>query len=338
MRVQITASRARTSTLGSADGPTCRRITATLHGLPKVTHDADIDTDYPVDCDLEDTNAAELALPLPGESTPIGEFNTLIRLSRLLSRTLAELYTTTNRRGSVDKMERLRAQIGAWRQSCLENGRDGSLSPSRLGPWFSLAKSYIDLLIHRPGLTFGPDSEPFRDCLRICTAASSAIIELVTQLDTSTLITGVKPPLSSLVFQCALMVVFNSCHHSQNEPANMAREAGELMGRATAFLGQCACQPGFARSHHLLAAWSDATGLLQALVQAIGSPASIGGSAFGMALDPGQGRMPIEPMHFDEAPSLLGVSIAEPTLDGLDGLESLDWILDYNTGQSPGYG
>ncbi|KAL1873528.1 hypothetical protein Daus18300_003891 [Diaporthe australafricana] len=88
-------------------------ITATIHGLPKVIHDADVDTDYPVDCELKDSASTELSFPLPGESTSIGGFITLARLSRLLSRTLAELYTTTERRDSVRKMELLRDELKA---------------------------------------------------------------------------------------------------------------------------------------------------------------------------------------------------------------------------------
>lgn len=357
-----------------------------MHGLPKVSHDADIDTDYPVDCDLEDTHATELAFPLPGESTPIGDFNTLIRLARLLSRTLAELYTTTDRRGGVGKMERLRAELGAWRQGCClqqsagcGGGTSSSLS-SRSGwggegVWFALAESYIDLLIHRPGLTFDPGTVPFRNCLRICTTACARIIELaVAELDLSRIIPGIQAPLSSLVFQCALMAVFDHCHsHGQigqigqivsyrpspllllaerTGAADTARaNHQELIRRAVAFLRQCARHAAFARSHHFLAALSEATRLLQALQMQVIGPAQSsviddggsrgstgggGGDAVSSTVDPGQGGSMPEggPMNFEPLTSLLIDD--ESTLEGLGGLESLDWILDYSANQSPG--
>lgn len=252
-------------------------MTATIHGLPKVIHDADVDTDYPVDCELTESTATELSLPLPGESTSIGVYITLVRLSRLLSRTLAELYTTTERRDSVRKMEMLRDELKAWSQSVPHS--HSTLSTVQ-GLWMSLAEDYMSVLIHRPGLTFDPTTQPFAECLRICTAACSRIIRSATGLANFRFAPGVDAALTSLVFQCALMVVFHHCHTLSSEHTNK-----DDVIRAISFLNQCAGKTSFAHSPQLLAALSDAGGLLQSLSQAMnGGLASIAPSNHGNVL------------------------------------------------------
>ena len=304
-----------------------RRITATIHGLPKVIHDADVDTDYPVDCELTDSSATELTLPLPGESTSIGCFITVVRLSRLLSRTLAELYTTTERRDSVGKMELLRDELKAWRQT-FPHGQS-SLSPMQ-GLCMSLAEDYMSVLIHRPGLTFDHTVRPFSECLQICTAACSRIIRWAASLLSFPHAPGLEAPLSSLVFQSALMIVFNHCHTSSGESTHK-----DDVVRAISLLAQCAGRTAFARSHQLLAALSDAGSLLQFLSQTIDSgphataASTHGTSLINSALSAREGSMGDE-IQTETPASMFGIDVDGPGLGGLDHLDSLDWIFDFN--------
>lgn len=304
-----------------------RRITATIHGLPKVIHDADVDTDYPVDCELTESAATELSLPLPGESTSIGVYITLVRLSRLLSRTLAELYTTTERRDSVRKMELLRDELKAWSQS-VPHGQS-TLSIVQ-GLWMSLAEDYMSVLIHRPGLTFDPTTRPFAECLRICNAACSRMIHSAMSLTTFRFAPSVGASLSSLIFQCALMIVFNHCH----APAQGDTSKDDV-AHAMSFLTQCAGKTTFAHSPQLLAALSDASALLQSLSQGMnGGPASIGPSCQGnvlidSALSVGERDMG-EGMQLETPASMFGMDVDGSGLGELGQLDSLDWIFDFN--------
>lgn len=303
------------------------RITATIHGLPKVIHDADVDTDYPVDCDLTESTATELSLPLPGESTSIGGYITLVRLSRLLSRTLAELYTTTERRDSVRKMELLRDELKAWRQG-IPNGQSPLSTAQNL--WMSLAEDYMSVLIHRPGLTFDPATRPFSDCLRTCTAACSRMIRSATTLKSFGFPNGFEAILSSLIFQCALMVVLNHCHASSQENTNK-----DDVILAISFLTQCAGNPVFAHSPQLLVALSDARGLLQSLSQAMnGGPPSVASSSQSNALIESAlsaaGGIMGEEMQLETPASMFGMDVDGSGLGELGQLESLDWIFDFN--------
>lgn len=301
-------------------------MTATLHGLPKVIHDADVDTDYPVDCELIESTATELSLPLPGESTSIGVYITLVRLSRLLSRTLAELYTTTERRDSVRKMELLRDEVKAWSQSFLHG--QSTLSTIQ-GLWMSLAEDYMTVLIHRPGLTFDPTTRPFSECLQICTAACSRIISSATSLANFRFAPGVGASLSSLVFQCALMVVFKHCHTPFQEDA-----VQDNVVQAVSILNKCADKAAFAHSPHLLAALSDAGGLLQSLSQAMnGGSSSIAPSSHGDVhidsnLCAGERNMG-EQIQLETPASMFGMDIDGSGLGDFGPLDSLDWIFDF---------
>lgn len=221
----------------------------------------------------------------------------------------------------------LRDELKAWKQS-VPHGQS-SLSTSQ-GLWMSLAEDYMSVLIHRPGLTFDPTTRPFSDCLRICTAACIRIIRSATSLAAFRLAPGVDASLSSLVFQCALMVVFNHCHTSAEEDTSK-----DDVVRAISFLNQCACQPDFARSPQLLSALSDAEGLLQFLSQAMnGGTSSIASSSHGncpteSSLSAGE-RQTGEGMQLETPASMFGMDVDGSGLGELGQLDSLDWIFDFN--------
>lgn len=221
----------------------------------------------------------------------------------------------------------LRDELKAWRQSVPQ--AQSSLSTSQ-GLWMSLAEDYMSVLIHRPGLTFDPTARPFSECLRICTAACSRIIRSATSLETFRYPAGVDASLSSLVFQCALMVVFNHCHTSSQED----RSKDDVV-RAISFLNQSARSTGFAHSPQLLSALSDAEGLLLFLSQAMnGGPPSIASSSHGNSLidsslsvgERGTG----EEMQLETPASMFAMDVDGSSLGELGQLDSLDWIFDFN--------
>lgn len=221
----------------------------------------------------------------------------------------------------------LRDELKAWRQS-VPHGQSSSSTVQ--GLWLSLAEDYMSVLIHRPGLTFDPTTRPFSECLRICTAACSRIIRSARSLATFRLAPGVDAALGSLVFQCALMIVFNHCHTSPEEDTSK-----DDVVRAISFLDQCACKTAFAHSPQLLSALSDAEGLLQFLSQAMnGGPSSLTSSSQGnslaeSSLSAGERQMG-EEMQLETPASMFGMDFDGSGLGELGQLDSLDWIFDFN--------
>lgn len=194
----------------------------------------------------------------------------------------------------------------------------------------SLAEEYMSVLIHRPGLTFDPTVRPFSECLQVCTAACSQIIRLATSLASFRHAPGLDASLSSLVFQCALMITFNHCHTSSRKNTHK-----DDVVRAISFLAQCEGTTAFAHSHKLLAAMSDTRGLLQSLTLVIDggphamAPSNHGNALVNSGLSAGEGIMG-EQIQLETPASVFGMDVDGPGLGGLDQLESLDWIFDFN--------
>lgn len=224
-------------------------------------------------------------------------------------------------------MELLRDELKAWSQAITH---DQSTLSTVQGLWISLAEEYMRVLIHRPGLTFDTTTRPFSECLRICTAACSRIIRLAISLEPRRLAPGVGASLSSLVFQCALMAVFNHCHSESRENTNK-----DDVVCAISFLNQCVGKTAFARSSQLLAAFSDAGTLLQSLSQAMNGgsipivPSSHGNVLIDSALRAGEGAMG-EEMQLETSTSMFGLDVDGSGLGELGQLDSLDWIFDFS--------
>lgn len=64
-------------------------------GLPKLIREEDVLCEYPVDADDEYVTEKGFLPTLPGESTKLSSALALFRMSRILSRTLTELYPTS---------------------------------------------------------------------------------------------------------------------------------------------------------------------------------------------------------------------------------------------------
>ncbi|KAL4868387.1 fungal-specific transcription factor domain-containing protein [Aspergillus spectabilis] len=99
------------------------RITATVHGLPPLISDTDVDNDMPTDCRLLDLEAGGLLHPLPGETTPVFLFNLYATMGKKMSSILDILYTTTQRRQGSVKIEKLDREMRVWSQN-LDPGDD----------------------------------------------------------------------------------------------------------------------------------------------------------------------------------------------------------------------
>ncbi|KAH8885971.1 hypothetical protein GQ53DRAFT_809853 [Thozetella sp. PMI_491] len=149
------------------------KMTAISHGLPKLINDSDLDADYPVDCELEHIDTAQLLFPLPGETTQVRDFIALVHLSRVFSGILDQLYTTTHRREGPAKMAKLSGELRSWNQQFANQlgatiNSDGLLisgvttfKGSQEEPvariWLPLMSNIALMLIYRPGLTFGEE-------------------------------------------------------------------------------------------------------------------------------------------------------------------------------------
>ncbi|KAI1308933.1 fungal-specific transcription factor domain-containing protein [Xylaria venustula] len=201
------------------------KMTAIIHGLPTLIHDNDVDIDYPLDCDLGHGDSPNIALPLPGESTPVNDFIAFIHLGRILSTILDQLYTTTSRRNGPEKIVNLRNELLGWNQKFVGqlDGRidsDGLLRP-RTGHHRDLHDDPLSrvllpslsnmaiILIHRPGLTFSETTPEFHESLRWCAYSSSAIIEdAFTVYSNPRMCRIVCPPLPNIIFQSAMLHIF----------------------------------------------------------------------------------------------------------------------------------
>lgn len=71
-------------------------LSAAHLGLPKLIREEDVHCEYPVDADDEYVTEKGFLPTLPGESTKLSSALALFRMSRILSRALAELYPTSS--------------------------------------------------------------------------------------------------------------------------------------------------------------------------------------------------------------------------------------------------
>ncbi|KAL3490717.1 fungal-specific transcription factor domain-containing protein [Aspergillus germanicus] len=196
------------------------RVTAVVHGLPPLISDADVDNELPTDCHLGDFAATELLHPLPGQTTPVSFFNHYATLSKKMSSILDLLYTTTQRRQGVARIERLDRDIKVWSQNLgldEDDPEPDSHSHAVTGGcgalllYLRLLSRFCIILIHRPGLTFDDSTSEFADCLDACVRASTELIRLLGLLDLGHSFLSFCPIGPGLIFQCALMHIFYQC-------------------------------------------------------------------------------------------------------------------------------
>ena len=162
---------------------------ATLQGLPRALHEADVTIAEPSDIDDEYLTQTEVRPCLPGR-TKIHRFVSTCRLARILSRVIDVLYTQNKRKqasSKIDQMHRLCCehlldQLDFSFEEVPDDLPDpNSEEPADLAVVASFANEqllyhYIRWLIHRPGLSFEVAEPQFSTCLQIATEAASAIL------------------------------------------------------------------------------------------------------------------------------------------------------------------
>lgn len=185
----------------------------------------------PADCILEDIDAEHVSYPSPGETTPIAFFNQSVLLGMKLSIILEQMYTTTQRRDSVDKITRLDQKMRTWNQTfnalphvtpfeigeTLHSiaGTNGQSWKRLSTVWLQLLANLAMVLIHRPALTFPPETPEFAVSLSVCIKCSSVILRLLEDEEFGVWLRSVCPSGPNLVFQTALMHVYSSCNTSR---------------------------------------------------------------------------------------------------------------------------
>ncbi|CAK41916.1 hypothetical protein M747DRAFT_271648 [Aspergillus niger ATCC 13496] len=195
-----------------------------VHGLPKLIQDDDVDTDLPIDTDLDDVTASDIPLPLPGETTSMATFILYVKLLRLFSSCLKSLYTTTKRRNGVAKITALDHELSVWHHSVVRFQGSGmkenddalpdTLHINSSGQSFeTLFLHFLGnvavVLIHQPALTFDPKHPQFMKSLSRCVRAALNILGLLESSHDGQRLHCLFPNKSSIVFQSTLLCFYH---------------------------------------------------------------------------------------------------------------------------------
>ncbi|XRM45811.1 hypothetical protein ABZX51_008885 [Aspergillus tubingensis] len=216
-----------------------------VHGLPKMIQDDDVDTDLPVDTDLDDVAATDIPLPLPGETTSMATFILYVKLLRIFSSCLKSLYTTTKRRNGVAKITALDHELSVWRHSVVQfqgnemkdhdDGLPDTLHMNSADQSFeTLFLHFLGnvavVLIHQPALTFDPKHPQFMKSLSRCVRAALSILSMLGSNHDDRRLHCLFPNKSSIVFQSTLLCFYHqwTCMASSLTPSH---NLNPLMGR-----------------------------------------------------------------------------------------------------------
>lgn len=237
------------------------RVSSVSHGLPKLINDEDVDADLPLDCDFYDITLKELPIPLPGEVTRFSSFLLYLQLVRIISNTVRRLYTTTLRRGAVEKIEILDHELHVWEHSFTQSFGGTGFSPydpreslprnqaqiqgnyaedqTFLIPYLQILSNVALLLIHQPALTFGPEFPQFEKSLKACTQSCIQIITIFDSNKNKQHIFYLQPSSTRLIFQSALMCLYFTWHemsskwngkYIENKSAPVTQTIGTAIG------------------------------------------------------------------------------------------------------------
>lgn len=180
-----------------------------------------MDVDLPINADFDDIKCDQLAYSLPGETTRMEPFIRYIQLSQIMSRCLQQMYTTTDRRGAVGKIQLLQRELDVWKQNLESCWPDVALiaesANNNLGAtvdyillWFHLMELFTSVLIHRPALTFTPQEPQFKNSLGACVQAATKIIASFQYGQDQHLLTRMWPSGYHLVLQSAMVILYSS--------------------------------------------------------------------------------------------------------------------------------
>ncbi|PWY77873.1 hypothetical protein BO83DRAFT_334347 [Aspergillus eucalypticola CBS 122712] len=221
-----------------------------VHGLPKMIQDDDVDTDLPVDTDLDDVAATDIPLPLPGETTSTATFNLYVKLLKIFSSCLKSLYTTTKRRNGVAKITALDHELSVWRHSVVQfqgnemkdhdDGLPDTLHMNSADQTFEILFLHFlgnvaVVLIHQPALTFDPKHPQFLKSLSRCVRAALNILSMLGSSHDDRRLHCLFPNKSSIVFQSTLLCFYHQwmCMASSLTPShNLNPVMGKIVDTA----------------------------------------------------------------------------------------------------------
>lgn len=203
---------------------TCRFLTdsdsfiSAIDGLPKSFRDQDIDVELPSDVDDDFVNSEEYLLSLPGEPTGMLLFLSLVKVVRVLSNTLEILYTTTDRRQTVTKIQTIDRLLDQWVHTLPDHlqldpvAAQPPCDDTRIEPavaFLHLTYFYVRFAAHRVAISFQPTAPQYRTSLLRCMEIVKEIICLNSHCQRHLLVLDVNP--GSHVYtlwSCGLMSLF----------------------------------------------------------------------------------------------------------------------------------
>jgi hypothetical protein len=195
---------------------TFRSFISTYHGLPRTLRDQDIDTDMPASVSHDQITTEKIAFPLPGEASEMDSALLFFRLAKIMGATLESLYTTTRRRGGVQKIARLQGELDLWTRDVDSYRQSNAADDDRKdyplqGKVFLRYIHYIVVLhVHRPALTFDKSHPQFQDSLRRSATAAEHILDILTTKQIDELGVLVYPSGLHVIWQAALLLLYNS--------------------------------------------------------------------------------------------------------------------------------
>jgi hypothetical protein len=135
-------------------------LSAAHLGLPKFIQEEDVHCEYPVDADDEYVTEKGFLPTLPGESTKISSALALFRLSRILSKALAELYpAASSYEISLRTMAAVADELDEWSSNLaphlkltFQQDKPSTNVTGSRSPILSLAYHHIRSLIYRPAV------------------------------------------------------------------------------------------------------------------------------------------------------------------------------------------
>lgn len=214
---------------------------STIAGLPKSLRDQDIDTDGPSEVDDDLVSAEGYLATVPGEPTGMMAFVSLVKVARIVARAQEILYTTTNRRGTSAKIRILDRLLNQWANTLPDHFQINFNELSDMSPeealadlgrgapevvFIQLVYLYARLMIHRPALSFKPQTDQSQISLLRCVETSMQIILLLSYFKQFVLLFDINPGAHVYtLWQCGLMSMYDIIE---------LREARERYGLASA--------------------------------------------------------------------------------------------------------
>lgn len=220
--------------------------------------DQDIDTDGPSEVDDDLVSAEGYLTALPGEPTGMMAFVSLVKVARIVARAQEILYTTTNRRGTSAKIRILDRLLDQWANTLPDHFQINFNELSEMSPeealadlgqgapevvFMQLVYLYTRLMIHRPALSFKPQTDQSQTSLLRCMETSMQTILLLSYFKQFLLLFDINPGAHVYTFwQCGLMSMYGILELREarerygSAPTNFELEAIQSANRCLALL------------------------------------------------------------------------------------------------------